>query len=137
MRQNRRKQRRGNDCGFAARRVLTSEKKKNLEEKVEEEIRAGLAALKEPLNQFEKETGELLAGLEIPPLSYFTALVHDNLTIRQKASWREILSFSLIAVTFFSLIGYLLHHGYLLPVAGFFALAALLLPTVLLFAEEN
>lgn len=138
MLQKKRRRQTGNGCLLASGRACAGqEEKKKLEEEVDREIRAGLAALKEPLAQFAEETAELLTDLQTPPLSHFTALVRDTMGTRPQVTWHEIISFSTIAITFFSLIGYLLSHGYLLPVAGFFATATLLLPTAVLFTAED
>lgn len=138
MHQNRRMRPTERDCFFSSCRVpINQEKKKNSEEEMEREIHAGLTALQEPLAQLARETEELLADLKTPPLSFFRNLVRNTIVTGEKVTWREIFSFCLIALSFLTLIGYLLHRGYLLPVVGFFATATLLLPTAVLFADEN
>lgn len=133
MRKNERNRQIRSAYSLSSRQALNEEKKKNTDGAVDREIRAALAVLKEPLDRFAQETEDTLAALEAPPLSSFTTLVHDTMA---KVSPREILSFSIIAVSFLTLIGYLIFSGYFLPVALFYSAITLLLPVVILFVPE-
>lgn len=101
----------------------------------EEDFTVALSLLKPSLDAFGKETEETLASLDVPPLTYFAELARDTMAATKRMEVAETFSFVAIALTFLTGVGYALQAGYLQPVALFFGVASLFLPTVILFVS--
>lgn len=102
----------------------------------ERKLLSALAPLKAALDAFGEETEKVLAGLDIPNTAYFAGIVRKGRAAAKKAAFVETLAFTGTAITFLAGILWFLQAGYIIPVAVFYGIATLFLPTVLLFVPE-
>jgi hypothetical protein len=106
----------------------------------EEKLRSALTPLKPALDAFGEETEEILAGLPTPNNAYFAGIAREALAGRESArkgsAFIEAMTFIAVAIAYFSSVLWFLQAGYFLPVAVYYGIVALCLPTVILFVPE-
>ncbi|HEY8392808.1 MAG TPA: DUF5345 family protein [Capillibacterium sp.] len=105
--------------------------------KKEIDFEEAVIPIKPALDAFNREIENLVTATPVPPLSSFQALVKQARRTARRRLILETILFPAVALLYLTGMGFLLRHGYTVPLIIFYLGVSFFLPFVILFAQPE